>query len=171
MTIYEVVFKKVQEPSFQIAGTETRRRTVKKFLIINDDTVNIRTGSFHLFEFNSKASMAKTILIVDGNKGRLKRLSGMVSGLGYHVLQAASCAETLSFLASERSHAVLAGSRLPDGDIDGLVREIKRRFRDVEVVVVADEPWVIEALQHLAAGFIVKPFNPLLTGVLLDRAI
>jgi hypothetical protein len=47
MTIYEVVFKKVQELSFQIAGTETRRRTVKKFLIINDDTVNIRTGSFH----------------------------------------------------------------------------------------------------------------------------
>jgi len=31
------------------------------------------------------------------------------------------------------------------------VREIKRRFRDVEVVVVADEPWVIEALKHLAA--------------------
>ena len=52
-----------------------------------------------------------------------------------------------------------------------LVREIKRRFRDVEVVVVADEPWVIEALKHLVAGFIVKPFNPLLTEVLLERAI
>jgi PAS domain S-box-containing protein len=118
-----------------------------------------------------KASMAKTILIVDGRKARLKRLSVMVSNLGYHVLQAASCTETLSLVASQSPHAVLVGSRLLDRDVDGLVREIKRRFRDVEVVLSVDEPWVIEELKHLAAGFIVKPYNPLLIEVQLERAI
>jgi PAS domain S-box-containing protein len=118
-----------------------------------------------------KASMAKTILIVDGRKARLKRLSVMVSNLGYHVLQAASCTETLSIVASRSPHSVLVGSHLPDRDVDALVKEIKRRFRDVEVVLIVDEPWVIEELKHLAAGFIVKPFNPLLAGVLLERAI
>jgi PAS domain S-box-containing protein len=115
--------------------------------------------------------MAKTILIVDGHKARLKRLSDMVSGLGYHVLRSTSCAETLSLVASEHPHAVLVGSRLPDRDVDGLVREIKHRFRDVEVVLIADEPWVIKELKHLAAGFIVKPYNPLLIEVQLERAI
>jgi len=114
--------------------------------------------------------MAKTILIVDGNKARLKRLRNMVGSRGYHVLHAARGAEALDLVASGRPQVVLAGGRLPDQDVDVLVREIKRRFRDVEVVVVADEPWVIEDLKHLAAGFIVKPFNPLLTEVLLERS-
>jgi PAS domain S-box-containing protein len=95
----------------------------------------------------------------------------MVSHLGYHVLQAASCNETLSLVASQSPHAVLVGSRLPDRDIDALVKEIRRRFRDVEVVLIVEEPWVIEELKHLAAGFIVKPYNPLLIDVQLERAI
>jgi signal transduction histidine kinase/AmiR/NasT family two-component response regulator len=95
----------------------------------------------------------------------------MVSGLGYQVVEAGEAAVALNLISTVQPQVVLAGGGFPDGDIDGLVREIKRRFRDVEVVVVADEPWVIEDLKHLAAGFIVKPFNPLLTEVLLDRAI
>jgi len=115
--------------------------------------------------------MPKTVLIADGRTTRLKRMQKMVSGLGYQVVEAGEAAVALNLISTVQPQVVLAGGGFPDGDIDGLVREIKRRFRDVEVVVVADEPWVIEDLKHLAAGFIVKPFNPLLTEVLLDRAI
>jgi len=115
--------------------------------------------------------MPKTVLIADGRTARLKRMKKMVSGLGYQVVEAGEAAVALNLISTVQPQVVLAGGGFPDGDIDGLVREIKRRFRDVEVVVVADEPWVIEDLKHLAAGFIVKPFNPLLTEVLLDRAI
>ena len=115
--------------------------------------------------------MAKTILIVDGNKIRMKRLSRMVSDRGYQTLHAASGAEALELVATGRPQAVLVGSRLPDQDVDVLVRGIKRRFRDVEIVVVADEPWLIEALRQLVAGFVAKPIHPLLLEVQLDRAI
>jgi len=115
--------------------------------------------------------MAKTILIVEGSKARLKRLSRMVADRGYHVLSATSGAEALSLLASGHPQAVLAGGRLPDQDVDVLVRAIRRRFRDVESVVIVDEPWLIEALRHVAAGFVLKPVHPLLLEVLLDRAI
>jgi len=115
--------------------------------------------------------MPKTVLIADGRTTRLRRMQKMVSGLGYQVVEAGEAAVALNLISTVQPQVVLAGGGFPDGDIDGLVREIKRRFRDVEVVVVADEPWVIEDLKHLAAGFIVKPFNPLLTEVLLDRAI
>jgi len=115
--------------------------------------------------------MPKTVLIADGRTTRLRRMQKMVSGLGYQVVEAGEAAVALNLISTVQPQVVLAGGGFPDGDIDGLVREIKRRFRDVEVVVVADEPWVIEDLKHLAAGFIIKPFNPLLTEVLLERAI
>ena len=115
--------------------------------------------------------MPKTVLVADGRTQRLRRLKKMVSGLGYQVVETGNASEALDLISVAQPQVVLAGSRFPDQDVDVLVREIKRRFRDVEIVVVADEPWVIEDLKHLAAGFIVKPFNPLLMEVLLDRAI
>ncbi len=115
--------------------------------------------------------MAKTILIVEGNKRRQRRLGRLASARGYTVLYAASSAEALSLIATGRPQVVLAGGRLPDQDVDALVRGIKRRFRDVEIVVVADEPWLIEDLKHLAAGFLQKPIRPALLEAVLDRAI
>lgn len=115
--------------------------------------------------------MAKTILIVDGNNDRLKRLRRLVSGWGYPVLQAESGAEALDLVAAGPPPAMLVGSRLPDLDVDVLVRRIRRRFRDVEVVLIADEPWVIEELKHLAAGFILEPIQPSLLEVQLERAV
>ena len=81
--------------------------------------------------------MAKTILIVDGNNDRLKRLRRVVSGWGYTVLQAESGTEALDLVAAGPPPAMLVGSRLADLDVDVLVRRIKRRFRDVEVDLLA----------------------------------
>jgi PAS domain S-box-containing protein len=114
--------------------------------------------------------MAKLVLIADGKAIRRRRLKTMVSGLGYAVAEAGSAAEALNIIASARPQVVLAGSAFPDRDVDGLVREVKRRARDVEILVLADEPWVIEDLKELAAGFLVKPLNPHLVDVLIARA-
>ena len=118
-----------------------------------------------------KTSMAKTILIVEGNKRRAKRLGRMAADQGHPVLHAASSAEASALMAAENPGVVLVGGRLPDQDVDTLVRGIKGRFREVEIVVVADEPWLIEALRHLAAGFLQRPIRPALLGAVLDRAI
>jgi PAS domain S-box-containing protein len=115
--------------------------------------------------------MANSILIVDGHKARLKRLSGMVAERGYAVRQAASGTEALGLIASTHPQAVLVGGRPSDQDADELVRAIQRRFRDVEIVVVAGEGWLIEALRHVAAGFVPTPVDPLLLDVALERAI
>jgi PAS domain S-box-containing protein len=115
--------------------------------------------------------MANSILIVDGHKARLKRLSGLVSKRGYAVRHAASGTEALGLVASAHPQAVLVGGRPSDQDVDELVRAIQRRFRDVEIVVVAGEPWLIEALRHVAAGFVLTPVDPLLLDVALERAI
>ncbi len=115
--------------------------------------------------------MSKRVLIVDGNKLRKNRMSRMVSGFGYRVLEAAGGAEALQLSISERPDVVLVGSHFPDQDVDVFVRGIKRRLRDLELVVVVDEPWVIEELKHLAAGFVVRPLNRRLLEVALERAI
>jgi signal transduction histidine kinase/DNA-binding NarL/FixJ family response regulator len=114
--------------------------------------------------------MPKTVLIADGRTSRRRRLKTLVSGLGYRVGEAGSAAEALDRMDASPPQVVLAGSGFPDRDVDVLVREIKRRFRDVEILVLADEPWVIEDLKELAAGFLVKPFTPHLIDVHILRA-
>ncbi len=114
--------------------------------------------------------MPKTILIADGDASRRERLESLVSGFGYRPLPVAGAAEALTAAAAEGPRVVLVGSRFPDDDVDVLVRAIARRFRDTEVVVLADEPWVLEELKPLVAGFLVEPFPPQLLEVTLDRA-
>jgi signal transduction histidine kinase/AmiR/NasT family two-component response regulator len=114
--------------------------------------------------------MPKTVLIADGRTSRRRRLTSLVSALGYRVVEAGDAAGAIERISVDQPQVVLAGSRFPDRDVDVLVREIKRRFRDVEILVLVDEPWVIEDLKDLAAGFILKPLNPHLVDGLLDRA-
>jgi signal transduction histidine kinase/CheY-like chemotaxis protein len=114
--------------------------------------------------------MPKTILIVDGNSERRGRLEVLVSGFGYATLAAAGTAEALKLAAEAAPNAVIAGSRFPDEDVDVLVRAIARRFRDLEVLVLVDESWVLEELKPLVAGFLVEPFPPEALEVMLARA-
>ena len=114
--------------------------------------------------------MPKTVLIADGKMSRRSRLKALVSGLGYRVEETGDAAGTLAQITASQPQVVIAGSGFPDRDVDALVREIKRRFRDVEILVLVDEPWVVEDLKELAAGFLVKPFNPHLLDVHILRA-
>lgn len=114
--------------------------------------------------------MPKTVLIADGRTSRRRRLKSLVSGLGHRVVEAGDAAGALAHITESQPQVVITGSGFPDRDVDALVREIKLRFRDVEILVLADEPWVIEDLKELAAGFLTKPFNPHLLDSHILRA-
>jgi PAS domain S-box-containing protein len=114
--------------------------------------------------------MPKTVLIADGRPSRRRRLKALVAGLGYRLLEAADGARALAHLTESRPQVVITGSGFPDREVDGLVREIHRRFRDVEILVLADEPRMIEELKALAAGFIAKPLTPHLLDAHILRA-
>ncbi len=114
--------------------------------------------------------MPQTVLIADGRASRRRRLKTLVSNLGYRALEAGDAAGALETIRASRPQVVLTGSGFPDRDVDGLVREVRRRFRDVEILVLADEPWVIEELKPIVAGFLTKPFNPHLLDVHILRA-
>jgi signal transduction histidine kinase/AmiR/NasT family two-component response regulator len=114
--------------------------------------------------------MPQTVLIADGKTSRRKRLSKLVSGLGYRVVEAGDAAEAFKQIQASPPQVVLTGSGFPDRDVDVLVRKIKRTFRDVEILVRPDEPWVIEDLKEFVAGFLTKPLNPHLVEVQIRRA-
>ena len=90
--------------------------------------------------------MPQTVLIADGRTARRRRLKTLVAGLGYRVVEAGDAAGALGQITAALPQVVITGSGFPDLDVDVLVREIKRRFHDVEILVLADEPWVIEDL-------------------------
>jgi CheY-like chemotaxis protein len=81
--------------------------------------------------------MPKTVLIADGRTSRRKRLKALTDGLGYRLLEAGEAAQALAQLTESRPQVVIAGSGFADRGVAGLVREIKRRFRDVEILVPA----------------------------------
>jgi len=115
--------------------------------------------------------MTTCVLIADADTSRRRRLSRAAAGLGYRVIETGSAAEALSLIGSAGTDVVLVGGRLTDMEVDELVRGIRRRFRDVEILVWVAEPWVIPELKSLVAGFIRRPLDRDLLEVLIDRAV
>ena len=110
------------------------------------------------------------VLIVDDSTSRRERLSRVATSAGYRALETASGHDALGLVASAEPGVVLVGGCVAGMEIDALVREIRRRFRDVELLVWAEEPWVVPELKHLAAGFIQPPLDDELVEVALERA-
>ncbi|MBP1655039.1 MAG: multi-sensor signal transduction histidine kinase, partial [Bacteroidetes bacterium] len=110
------------------------------------------------------------VLIVDDSTSRRERLSRVATSAGYRALETASGHDALGLVASAEPGVVLVGGCVAGMEIDALVREIRRRFRDVELLVWAEEPWVVPELKHLAAGFIQPPLDDDLVTVALERA-
>ena len=110
------------------------------------------------------------VLIVDDSTSRRERLNRVATSAGYRALETASGHDALGLVASAEPGVVLVGGCVAGMEIDALVREIRRRFRDVELLVWAEEPWVVPELKHLVAGFIQLPLDDDLVEVALERA-
>jgi signal transduction histidine kinase/CheY-like chemotaxis protein len=110
------------------------------------------------------------VLIADESPARREQLRRVAAAAGYRVLETDSGHDALNMVASAEPAVVLVGGCVAGMEIDALVRDIRRRFRDVEILVWVEEPWVIPELKHLAAGFIRPPLDDDLVGVALERA-
>jgi CheY-like chemotaxis protein len=107
--------------------------------------------------------MAKSVLIVDGNKADRKRISTVLSKDGFAVASTADGRNALQFLDSTKTDLVLLDMVMSSG-FDGWFFLGQRRHRaaaTIPVLVVSDlpianEPWAVELG---ATGFLRKPFS------------
>jgi DNA-binding NtrC family response regulator len=93
---------------------------------------------------------------------------------GYEVQFADTCRAALDRLRSARPAAVVAESRLPDGNALDLFSRIRDEGADVSFVVLAetvDLNIATQALQDGAEQFLIRPVNRLALLLVLQRAI
>jgi len=103
-------------------------------------------------------------LVVDDEPSVREVVARVLSGAGYHVVQASSGVEALELLEREQGKIQLVISDLQMPVMDGaeLLREVKRRWPDVGTVIVtgvAELNTAVDLLQAGAYDYITKPFG------------
>ena len=103
-----------------------------------------------------------TVLIVEADRGLQQRLFAQTRGHGYTALAAATVDDAIGALESAVIHVALVDLLL--GEESGLevVRRIKARYPEAEVVVVSDSNSVEAAIQSYELNvfaYVQKPFD------------
>ncbi len=117
---------------------------------------------------------AKTILIVDDEFSVRESLEKVLSKAGYATLAASSGNEALSLLAKQRVDLVLSDLKMPDGDGVDLLKNIKRSFPDIEVILLTGYGTIenaVEAMREGAYDFITKPPKKAILLTAVERAV
>jgi DNA-binding response OmpR family regulator len=103
-----------------------------------------------------------TILIVDDEALIRRMLGEALSGAGYQVRQATDAAEARAALSSSTIDLLLLDLQLGDSDGIDLLREVRRDYAQLPVIIITAHgslPSAIEALRHDAADYILKPVS------------
>jgi two-component system response regulator AtoC len=119
-----------------------------------------------------------SVLVVDDDARILEALTRALSGPERPVRTAARADEAVRALAEEPADVVLLDLKMPGMDGMELLRLLRERSSDVDVIVMTaydDLPTVAEAMREGAVEFLVKPLDlhglrRLLDRVLEDRA-
>ncbi|MCP4693563.1 MAG: response regulator, partial [Desulfobacterales bacterium] len=117
--------------------------------------------------------MNKTILLVDDESGVCKVLKISLTDAGYDVYTAENGEEALMVFDAVRPPIVITDIKMPGMDGIELLKELKRKSPDTEVIMITghgDIDLAIESLQLQAMDFITKPINDELLEAALDRA-
>ena len=104
-----------------------------------------------------------TILLVEDDPPTLWRLQDALVKAGFDVAPAATLAEARASLAARVPKVLLTDLQLPDGHGVELIREIRQRFPDTDIMVISalgDEESVISAITVGATGYILKDAFP-----------
>jgi PAS domain S-box-containing protein len=96
--------------------------------------------------------------------------AGGLIAAGYHVLTAADAAEVVEQVSAGRPRVVLIGRQLPGEDIARLSRRIRRRLREVEIFLVAEDAGQAAAAPLPVDAILPKPASPDLIPLLLAGA-
>lgn len=104
-----------------------------------------------------------TILVVDDQKNMRDSLSITLSREGYLVHQAAGGREALERIKREFYDLIISDLKMEGLDGLGLLREVKTRGLDVEVIIMTAYGTIesaVEAMKQGAYDYITKPFSP-----------
>jgi len=102
------------------------------------------------------------ILVVDDEESLTGIISQVLNNYGYLVDTAASAEEALSLFEKNTYHLVISDIRMPGMSGLELLKEIKRRDPNTQVVIMtsyASMETAIEALRNGAYDYVVKPFE------------
>jgi len=113
------------------------------------------------------------LLLVDDEPGIRKMMSLDLSSDGYQVFTAEDGTKGLEVFDHEKPCLVLTDLKMPGIDGIEVLRRIKEKSPETEVIVITghgDMDLAIRSLQLDASDFITKPVNPQALQVALDRA-
>ena len=101
------------------------------------------------------------ILVVDDDPVVLDLLQGFVTSFGHECVRAADGLAALDAMAAQSFEIVITDMVMPNMDGMELLREIKTRYPETDVIVVTGHPATFSFTDVIRAGavdFIVKPF-------------
>jgi DNA-binding NarL/FixJ family response regulator len=104
-----------------------------------------------------------TILLVEDDPPTLWRLQDALTKAGFDVAAAATLGEARTSLSARIPRVLLTDLQLPDGHGVDLIREVRQRHPDTEIMVISalgDEETVISAITVGATGYILKDAFP-----------
>jgi PAS domain S-box-containing protein len=117
--------------------------------------------------------MKKTILLVDDETDLREVLDISLSDTGYEVLTAENGAQALNILKENDIPVVITDIKMPGIDGIELLRKIKSKNPETEVIMLTghgDLDLAIKSLKHKATDFITKPINDDALEMALIRA-
>jgi DNA-binding NtrC family response regulator len=103
---------------------------------------------------------AKSVLIVDDEESIRESLEKVLTKAGYLAQTASSGNEALALLSAQPADVVLADLKMPDGDGIALLKNVKKKYPDVEVILLTGYGTIetaVEAMKEGAYDFITKP--------------
>jgi DNA-binding NtrC family response regulator len=119
------------------------------------------------------AAERAAVLVVD-DKENMRKLFARILGDAYAVTEAADGTQALALLASREFDVVVTDIQMPGADGFAVLREVKRRAPDTEVVLVtayASIPKAVEAIKEGAYDYLSKPFDPDEVALVVARAL
>ncbi|MDZ7267723.1 MAG: sigma-54 dependent transcriptional regulator [candidate division KSB1 bacterium] len=116
----------------------------------------------------------KSILIVDDEESVRDSLERVLRKAGYVTRSASSGEEALALMSAAAADIVLTDLRMPDGDGMNLLKSLKKKYPDVEVIVLTGYGTIetaVEAIKEGAYDFITKPPKKAVILSTVERAI
>lgn len=116
----------------------------------------------------------RSILIVDDEISVRESLEKVLSKAGYATKTASSGNEAVTLLGKRKFDIVLSDLKMPDGDGFELLRSIKGKHPEIEVILLTGYGTVEKAVEAMKVGaydFITKPFKKAIILSAVERAI
>jgi len=103
------------------------------------------------------------VLIVDDAQFMRVRLTKLLTGNGYEVVEAEDGAQAVKVYQSARPDAVLMDITMPEKDgLQALaeIRSFDPKAKVIMLTALGQESLVVQAVQSGAKDYVVKPFDP-----------